>query len=386
MNDYRAGSAIAQGSDVGRIGKCSKWSPTDLESLWLLISGASNPPKAIHFSRRRTKSGDFLAGISHDLANVEDAIGCQLFNTVRDLYLTKSAALRHIQKLFERCEGGDLTLFVTGKIERPRTEPLYSGGTRTYFPITDGYDLAYYNDLVSCFVSNSENILASQSILDGYFCGIFTSSELNTPWVAATWSICYDFTSLSTFVEENPSKQIYSLTCDEDLGFGVFFIEYYGTCQKITTCPLEMEHLWKLGFHITACVARNSTFYFVMTKNTQEYEGKLQLWFSFKKWSQTYSVIGYWLSEGYKVTGLCYSKGLGRYFVVMTQSCKVQVVFRFDSLHLLYDDFITEEGFHPTILYETRERDNGELIQIVIMTKDETIRRSDILVSHELED
>lgn len=70
----------------------------------------------------------------------------------------------------------------------------------------------------------------------------------------------------------------------------------------------------------------------------------------------------------------------------MTQSCKVQVVFRFDSLHLLYDDFITEEGFHPTILYETRERDNGELIQIVIMTKDETIRRSDLLVSHELED
>lgn len=110
------------------------------------------------------------------------------------------------------------------------------------------------------------------------------------------------------------------------------------------------------------------------------------IWFSFKKWSLTYSVIGYWLSEGYNVTGLCYSKGLGRYFVVMTQSCKVQVVFRFDSLHLLYDDFITEEGFHPTILYETRERDNGELIQIVIMTKDETIRRSDILVSHELED
>ena len=87
-----AGSTIAQGPCVGRI---DFWSPTSEEPLWLLLSGASDPPKEIGISKRRTRdaqgdrNGAFLAGVTRDLVNMEDVVGTKLFNTVKDLYLTK---------------------------------------------------------------------------------------------------------------------------------------------------------------------------------------------------------------------------------------------------------------------------------------------------------
>ena len=42
-----AGSAIAQGRYVGRIDCWSQWRPTSEEPLWLLLSGATDPPKEI---------------------------------------------------------------------------------------------------------------------------------------------------------------------------------------------------------------------------------------------------------------------------------------------------------------------------------------------------
>ena len=50
-----AGSAIAQGRYVGRIDCWSKWRPTSEEPLWLLLSGATDPPKEIGISKRRTR-------------------------------------------------------------------------------------------------------------------------------------------------------------------------------------------------------------------------------------------------------------------------------------------------------------------------------------------
>ncbi|KAJ7389071.1 hypothetical protein OS493_033933 [Desmophyllum pertusum] len=105
-----AGSAIAQGPNVGRIDRWSQWNPTTVEPLWFLLAGATDPPSDINISDRRTRdtpgnrSGAFLSGISRDLVNVEDAVGTKLFNTVKDLYLTKSRALEHITKLFEKCK------------------------------------------------------------------------------------------------------------------------------------------------------------------------------------------------------------------------------------------------------------------------------------------
>ena len=99
MSRHLAGSAIAQGSNVGRIDKLSEWKPTPDNCLWLLFSGASNPPWKITISDRRTgrdcpgaRGGTFLSSVTHDLANMEAAVQAELFNTVKDLGLTRTAA------------------------------------------------------------------------------------------------------------------------------------------------------------------------------------------------------------------------------------------------------------------------------------------------------
>ena len=105
-----AGSAIAQGPNVGRIDRWPLWRPTTAKPRWLLLSGATDPPTDINISDRRTrdapgdKNGQFLKGISRDLVNMEDAVGAKLFNTVKDLYLTKSDALAKIRTFFEACK------------------------------------------------------------------------------------------------------------------------------------------------------------------------------------------------------------------------------------------------------------------------------------------
>lgn len=48
---------------------------------------------------------------------------------------------------------------MTGKESCPRAEPLYSGGNRKDFPITRGYDLVKYKDLIGSYIRNSENIV-----------------------------------------------------------------------------------------------------------------------------------------------------------------------------------------------------------------------------------
>ena len=50
-----AGSTTAQGPCVGRIDFWSQWRPTSEEPLWLLLSGATDPPKEIGISKRRTR-------------------------------------------------------------------------------------------------------------------------------------------------------------------------------------------------------------------------------------------------------------------------------------------------------------------------------------------
>ena len=117
-----AGSAIKQGPNVGRIDRWSEWNPTFLEPKWLLLSGASDPPSRINISDRRTRdipgvrSGTFLSGVTLDLANMEAAVGINLFNTVKDLYLTKSTASGHIRRLFDTCkrEQNKPILYYTG--------------------------------------------------------------------------------------------------------------------------------------------------------------------------------------------------------------------------------------------------------------------------------
>ena len=134
-----AGSAIAQG--VGRIDKLE----TSTEPKWLLLSGASKPPEPIKVSDRRTRdtpeatSGTFLPGVSHDLLNMEAAVGHDLFNTVKDLSLTKSEASRRIVKLFDMCRRKRFQpmLYYTGHGETGTGNWCFADGTISIQEILD---------------------------------------------------------------------------------------------------------------------------------------------------------------------------------------------------------------------------------------------------------
>ncbi|XP_068670716.1 uncharacterized protein [Montipora foliosa] len=407
-----AGSAIKQGPYVGRIDCWSLWKPTHKEPLWLLLSGATDPPRSIEISERRTrdtpgdKNGAFLAGITHDLLNMENAVGHYLHNTVKDLQLTKSQALVKIRTLFDECkrnsskpmlyytghgevgtgnwcfhdgtisiqeildmvpggmfypmifsdacysghwanfclqkditgfhclaacpfyskavdtkgEGGDLTLFMTGKKPRPSTEPVYSGGNHNDFPVDNEFDRHSYSDLITAFAQKTR-ILLSQSLHNGNLSGYLGKSDLYSPTPARACGIVSDYDSFIQLVEDmwNKGYYIYSLACDRRHGFGVFFMKDIGTNQSILAGTSSIQGMLNKGFKITACAARDSTFYLVMTKGSKEYNGKAQSWFTNDSWSDVEIQIQKGYDEQKGISGICYSVCLHKYFVVMTE-------------------------------------------------------------------
>jgi len=264
-------------------------------------------------------------------------------------------------------------LFITGKLPRPRTEPIYSRRNRNDFPITTGYDSVEYTDFIGSHLLSSEDILISQSFHNGCFSGIFAASKMYTPRPAVSWEIRSDYDSFFELVNENwnrmnrQSKQIYSLACDEKLGFGVLFLANYGVDQTILTNTSDIGKKEKDGFQITACAARGSTFYIVMTKDTREYQGK-QAWFTLNSWDEAKNVIQENQDKGRVVTGICYSTGQRKYLVVVMETTQDQIYRKFRRVTDL-DNWVKEqykEGFHPTIIF----KDPADTKTLVVMIKD----------------
>ena len=265
---------------------------------------------------------------------------------------------------------------MTGKESYPRAEPMYSGGNRKDFPITRGYDLVKYKDLIGSYIRNSENIVISQSFHKGHLSVIFAPLKRYSPRPAVSWEIRPDCQSFLKLIEENRnevnnSKQIYSLAFDDNVGFAVFFLENYGTAQTIVENRTDLETKLKDGFKITACVALRSRFSVIVTKGTVEYTGKRQKWFISKTFSDTSTKIADLSDEGCTVTGICYSTGLKQYFVVMTRIPEVQ-----SSHYWFYDTTVAlsgmEEqrgvGYHPTLIFMDP---NDHKRTLVVMTTDE---------------
>ena len=263
-------------------------------------------------------------------------------------------------------------MFMTGKKRRPSTEPMYSGGNRREFPITTGYDSVDCIDFFASHLLNSQKILICQDFYDGRFSGCFASSKKYSPRPTVSWEIESNFDSFLelTLVK---SEQIYSLTCDENLGFAAFFMAKYGTAQAIVTNLSDIEKKWKDGFAVTSSAALGSTFYVVMTKGTKEYKGKSQMWFTFNRWDKTYDEINKQHKAGYTVTGICYSTGLREYFVVMTKIPEVQSSHYFEDAAVALDwmDEQHHVGYHPIIIFNVPTFD----ATLVVMTTDEN--RSD---------
>ena len=175
-----AGSAISQGPLVGRIDRWSEWRPTDKEPLWLLLSGATDPPKEIGISKRRTRdvqgdrNGAFLAGVTRDLVNMEDVVGTKLFNTVKDLYLTKKAALRHITRLFEKCQQKKAhpMLYYTGHGEIGTGNWCFADGTISIQEIFDKVPVDCIYPMIfsdACYSGHWANFCLNKGI-PGFHC------------------------------------------------------------------------------------------------------------------------------------------------------------------------------------------------------------------------
>ena len=265
---------------------------------------------------------------------------------------------------------------MTGKKPRPDTEPVYSGGNRKDYPITTGYDSVEYADLIGNHITEyDENILICQSFSNGYFSGCFAPSKRYSPTPAVSWAIRNDYESFFELVSEKwewmdgTSEQIYSLACDENLGFGVFFMENYGTSQCIVTDLSDIYKICNDGFQITACAARGSNFYIIMTKGTDEYSGTAQTWFIRNTWNETHTAINARSKAGFTVTGICYSTGLKLYFVAMTMIPAVQSSHYFDDPTAVFN-WMNEQhhvGYHPTIIFT----DPTLQKTLVVMTTDE---------------
>ena len=270
---------------------------------------------------------------------------------------------------------------MTGKKLRPRTEPIYSGGNRRDLRITSGYSTVGYTGFISSHVSNSQDILISQSMHDGFFSGIFASSKLYNPRPATSWGIKRNYDAFLEFANEKwkrvngKSKKIYSLACDEKFGFGAFFMKGYGTKQVIIESTDDIQKQWKDGLKITSCAALDSTFYIVMTKDTKEYDGKGQKWFTRSTRTETRDEIQEGYKEGKVITGICYSTGLEQYLVVMTKMPQRQSYRLFGKTEKkAFSDWEHEkfeQGFHPTIIFEHPT----ENLTLSVMTEDEN--RSD---------
>ena len=187
MSRRLAGSAIAQGPNVGRIDKLSEWKPSqpNCKRLWLLIAGASDPPSDIAISDRRTRDcpgargGSFLSGVTHDLANMEAAVKSELFNTVKDLYLTRDAALGHIKSLFETCRSQGLRpmLYYTGHGEKGTGNWCFKKGKITIQTIFDNCPKGMYNPMIfsdTCYSGHWANFCLEKNKdvknKDGYHC------------------------------------------------------------------------------------------------------------------------------------------------------------------------------------------------------------------------
>ncbi|KAJ7389050.1 hypothetical protein OS493_033909 [Desmophyllum pertusum] len=132
---------------------------------------------------------------------------------------------------------------------------------------------------------------------------------------------------------------------------------------------MKRRKKWDEGFKITACAARGSTFYVIMTKDTEEYKGKAQIWFTRRTWDKADNEIQKEYEEGKVITGICYSSGQGRYFVAMTTTREAQRYRRFDDGidRIKWMDEKEENEFHPTIIF----KDPTDQKSLVVMTEDD---------------
>ena len=268
---------------------------------------------------------------------------------------------------------------------------MYSGGNLLDFPVSAGYYDIDYTDFISSYIFNSQGIVISQSMHDGYLSACFATTSLYRPRPLVTWWIPRDYDTFISFVKGlwEKSTRIYSLACDERFGFGVFLMKNFGTNQAIITNTSDIQRFWKDGFRITACAARGSTLYLIMTKSTKEYGEKSQEWITGNTWLEVDTEIRKSYQTGKVITGICYSTGLEQYFVVMTEmslgrrQCYAWQTDNTKEGYFKREKWVkkkSEEGYHLTIIFNDPTDDKI----LFVMTKDGNISEYTYRINHKI--
>ena len=107
-----------------------------------------------------------------------------------------------------------------------------------HYPFTYGPNKVSYTDFLRDHLKNTENILISQNICGQKFSGIFAPSKLHDPIPETAWVMKSSYDDLQD-ERCKANKNIYSLACDEVLGFGCYFMSGYGDSQSIVSCDNE---------------------------------------------------------------------------------------------------------------------------------------------------
>ena len=146
------------------------------------------PADDVSISDRRTrdvqgdKNGAFLRGVTKDLANMEDAVGGKLYNTLKNLYMTKAEAVGHIKGFFKHCMKGKFKpmLYYTGHGEVGTGNWCFKNGTISIEEIVDIMPTKWYNSMPreffyplilsdACYSGNWANWCCEKDI-DGFSC------------------------------------------------------------------------------------------------------------------------------------------------------------------------------------------------------------------------
>ena len=236
--------------------------------------------------------------------------------------------------------------------------------------ITPGYAAASYSDFLSSELKNTERIAISQSINNGKLSAIFGKDSRYSE-SASGWWLASEHKKFLEHVKEERSegRHVFSLACDDDLGFGVYTLGDFGTDQGVAwdLGEPDLKEWWDNGYMITACGARDSRFYYVMTRGAKGFErGIGQSWAKQSTWNEVKKYISEKWKEGMIITGICYSTGLKQYLVIMTESSEGQD-YKWESEGISeWMDEQYEKKHHPTIIFT----DPIDQDDFVVMTTD----------------
>jgi len=268
-------------------------------------------------------------------------------------------------------KGGELTLWMNGApvsrdgAKRPSTEPIYSAKSRDPpYGIALGYQKSHYGDLLSSELKNSDQLLISQSICSGRISAIFGEDlRYDRRRVGLGWVNTDDHSGFMEYIEDQGSKgrHVFSIACDDDFGFGVLIMDEFGTTQGVAwdSDMSKVQEWFDAGYHITACGARNSRFYYIMTLAATGYEGKRQTCATKDSWDEAKEWILRQWEDGKILTGICYSRGKKKYFLVMTEySAGQSYVWGTHSRAADYDLVSLEycKRLYPTIIFHDPSR------------------------------